>query len=1484
MKLLSMHVDNFGGLHDYSYDFNDGLNIVLQDNGWGKTTMATFLKAMLYGFGTGINQEAGDEERNRYLPWQGGTFGGTLRFEADDTVYQVTRTFGSSSEEDTVSIIDEETGAPADIDPAKIGETLFNLDSNAFQRSVFINQNGLMVSGATPSIKARLNTLVGQASDVNAFDSALVNLNRQIKVYEKNGTHGMVSDIDRQLDERIKQRDALEADIEAQDTARERVYQIDEYLKSINGELAERRQHLDKVISDGKHLEASEKLFEEINFRITRQEGEIESIKSELGGTVPDAEEIDHIRQITQASAELDFRLAEIQEKQEELAAVYNGIVKRYDNVLPEMEQVDDIQNLYGELTGLVAPTAETEEEVIPEGYALLKQVIETNDSYEEKLNETLSGQEEIHEMLRNIENAEEQIEIEKDSWGSIRNHYESLKAETERLHQNLQVKDKFSTERVEPVIAGLTELNNNIRKLEQDKIDTKKELEQETKAFSEAKAKYQKLTQNSVKAQEEADKVQEYAPEKIRPCIVTLGEVQRENHTNAGRKESISRMALSNEEKEKLAARSGDLPERMETAGILDKYRNYLGEEEKIREETAKLQEEQRVSNELKETLRKMNEEHDEPVVEEPGKSSAAPFIILGILLIVAGAALGYMVNMYLYALAALGVILLIIGIVKNKEYNEHVQAYQEYVQSAERRIGIEEKKAGLQKQIDELNTEIEKLGSAVKELRAFADTDIGSIREWVRRWDPSISDISEDGIRKIADDAQELRRLRIREEEAETAEKEIKEMIAKTDEKRKTVNEVYPELEGLSASDAADLLRVREVDHKLKTSRLQSAKEELEKFISECGRKKEDFSLMGSPESANLNRKLSSLTTELEKTTGKRSEFDNLFTEISGLDYEAAVSFLHAKLSDYKIAEDRLKTAEENQKKYLEEMNFTAEQMSDEVSPRVIALEEKVKDTDALIDLKIEDTNKVFELVGVTAAKDNLDEAFDDVRSIKDEFEQYRAKLQERFEQEQRKQQKIEKMMNELQTKLQILNDNYADMSVSERINSLRADVNEAKQLLDRQNEFETDKEHIRSKQSVYLNGIDEFKTAYIQFQPETDDPIQEVIRKTETYGRMAAALAQMNEQRESIEADLQELADFDPSEEMRVRRQISVNETRRDDLLIEFSQKSELIRQTDRSLEQYPDVTEEIHQLYEKKESILNELGLLKKTISLITNAKNNLSERYMGRMEDLFNDYMHVWLSNEAVKGILDKDFNVNIAESKGIHDAGGYSSGESDLMDFCMRLALIDTLFENEKPFLILDDPFVNLDEDRLDKALSLLNAMSASKQIVYFVSHPVRAEEVSDNEAVREAFRNLADEELRIANIQKNSSRRWNEKLETEVETRYEIETGAEPLPFEPDYTEYVIANPVFDMRCKLNNAGAEDALYELFFVDENKNIISNRKLLEIRNGRLSKESLQFALNPMNGGGKEYSLIICKMENDDRRVCGMIPFKVRISA
>ena len=138
--------------------------------------MAAFLKAMLYGFDSKRSKDITENERKRYIPWQGGKFGGSLDFEAEGENYRVFRTFGETPRFDRVKIIDLNSKTSAKIDPDKIGETLFKLDASAFQRSVFINQNGLYIDGAASGIHTRLNALVSQANDVAVFDDAIAKL------------------------------------------------------------------------------------------------------------------------------------------------------------------------------------------------------------------------------------------------------------------------------------------------------------------------------------------------------------------------------------------------------------------------------------------------------------------------------------------------------------------------------------------------------------------------------------------------------------------------------------------------------------------------------------------------------------------------------------------------------------------------------------------------------------------------------------------------------------------------------------------------------------------------------------------------------------------------------------------------------------------------------------------------------------------------------------------------------------------------------------------------------------------------------------------------------------------------------------------------------------------------------------------------------------------------------------------------------------
>ena len=85
MRLISCHIENFGGLSAFDMAFDTGLTILREENGFGKTTLAEFIRAMFYGFPRKA-KTLDKNRRQKYTPWQGGKFGGNLTFRLDGKI------------------------------------------------------------------------------------------------------------------------------------------------------------------------------------------------------------------------------------------------------------------------------------------------------------------------------------------------------------------------------------------------------------------------------------------------------------------------------------------------------------------------------------------------------------------------------------------------------------------------------------------------------------------------------------------------------------------------------------------------------------------------------------------------------------------------------------------------------------------------------------------------------------------------------------------------------------------------------------------------------------------------------------------------------------------------------------------------------------------------------------------------------------------------------------------------------------------------------------------------------------------------------------------------------------------------------------------------------------------------------------------------------------------------------------------------------
>jgi uncharacterized protein YhaN len=80
MKILSAYIAGFGKFANRSFDFSSDLTVIKEDNGWGKTTLADFIRCMLYGQDAGRGKSVENNERAKYAPWNGGAYGGSLTF------------------------------------------------------------------------------------------------------------------------------------------------------------------------------------------------------------------------------------------------------------------------------------------------------------------------------------------------------------------------------------------------------------------------------------------------------------------------------------------------------------------------------------------------------------------------------------------------------------------------------------------------------------------------------------------------------------------------------------------------------------------------------------------------------------------------------------------------------------------------------------------------------------------------------------------------------------------------------------------------------------------------------------------------------------------------------------------------------------------------------------------------------------------------------------------------------------------------------------------------------------------------------------------------------------------------------------------------------------------------------------------------------------------------------------------------------------
>ena len=195
MKLIDCYIENFGKLSDFKLSFSDGINTIKKDNGYGKTTLTVFIKAMLFGLDDTKKMKLEQNDRKHYMPWQGGRCGGSLTFETNGKKYRIERTFMPKAADDTLTVYDVKSGRVSYDFKENIGEELFGIDADGFERTVFLSEANLSGKNENKTVSAKLSNLVGCDGDLGVMDEAILLLEKQRKVYHRRGGAGEIGEI-----------------------------------------------------------------------------------------------------------------------------------------------------------------------------------------------------------------------------------------------------------------------------------------------------------------------------------------------------------------------------------------------------------------------------------------------------------------------------------------------------------------------------------------------------------------------------------------------------------------------------------------------------------------------------------------------------------------------------------------------------------------------------------------------------------------------------------------------------------------------------------------------------------------------------------------------------------------------------------------------------------------------------------------------------------------------------------------------------------------------------------------------------------------------------------------------------------------------------------------------------------------------------------------------------------------------------------------
>lgn len=209
MIIEKIVIKSFGRITDMTLEFSDKVNIIEGENESGKSTIAAFIRYMLYGFED--EKSGGLGERQKRINWETGRADGSMYVRVGGKRYVISRSTMPTDDSDRTtyreeaSIVDVETGAPA-FGKLPAGEVFFGVDAELFDNTAFIGRIGDPEIDED-SVKQSIENIIFSGSEkINKARAAARITDKMQALLHEGGMGGAIVDLahrEQDLEERL---------------------------------------------------------------------------------------------------------------------------------------------------------------------------------------------------------------------------------------------------------------------------------------------------------------------------------------------------------------------------------------------------------------------------------------------------------------------------------------------------------------------------------------------------------------------------------------------------------------------------------------------------------------------------------------------------------------------------------------------------------------------------------------------------------------------------------------------------------------------------------------------------------------------------------------------------------------------------------------------------------------------------------------------------------------------------------------------------------------------------------------------------------------------------------------------------------------------------------------------------------------------------------------------------------------------------------